>query len=99
MYKVRGLPRPRSSETDVSPTAETAGLEDSQYLTQAVLDEIGDLPLELQPKILRVIQERQFERPGGAATIHTDVRVVCATHRNLAEMIETRNSAPTSFTG
>src|ERR1700688_3387221 len=52
------------------------------------LDEIGDLPLELQPKILRVMQERQFERLGGAATIHTDVRVICATHRNLAEMIE-----------
>jgi formate hydrogenlyase transcriptional activator len=52
------------------------------------LDEIGDLPLELQPKLLRVIQERQFERLGGAATIHTDVRVICATHRNLGEMIE-----------
>src|SRR6202142_2319528 len=54
------------------------------------LDEIGDLPLELQPKILRVMQERQFERLGGAATIHTDVRVICATHRNLAEMINGR---------
>jgi formate hydrogenlyase transcriptional activator len=54
------------------------------------LDEIGDLPLELQPKILRVIQERQFERLGGAATIHTDVRVICATHRNLTEMIDGR---------
>jgi len=52
------------------------------------LDEIGDLPLELQPKLLRVIQERQFERLGGAATIHTDVRLICATHRNLSEMIE-----------
>src|SRR5579862_2843343 len=52
------------------------------------LDEIGDLPLELQPKILRVIQEKQFERLGGAATIHTDVRVICATHRNLAEMVD-----------
>jgi transcriptional regulator with GAF, ATPase, and Fis domain len=52
------------------------------------LDEIGDLPLELQPKLLRVIQERQFERLGGAATIRTDVRVVCATHQNLIEMIE-----------
>jgi formate hydrogenlyase transcriptional activator len=52
------------------------------------LDEIGDLPLELQPKILRVIQERQFERLGGGATIHTDVRLICATHRNLAAMIE-----------
>jgi formate hydrogenlyase transcriptional activator len=51
------------------------------------LDEIGDLPLELQPKILRVLQEREFERLGSSATIRTDVRVVCATHRNLSEMI------------
>src|SRR5580692_6127103 len=54
------------------------------------LDEIGDLPLELQPKLLRVIQERQFERLGGAGTIHTDVRVICATHRNLLEMVDDR---------
>ena len=55
-----------------------------------LLDEIGDLPLELQPKLLRVMQERQFERLGGAATIHTDVRVICATHRNLVEMVDER---------
>src|SRR6202795_2893107 len=54
------------------------------------LDEIGDLPLELQPKLLRVMQERQFERLGGAATIHSDVRVICATHENLVEMVEER---------
>jgi len=54
------------------------------------LDEICDLPLELQPKLLRVMQERQFERLGGAATIHADVRVICATHRNLLEMIDER---------
>jgi transcriptional regulator with GAF, ATPase, and Fis domain len=54
------------------------------------LDEIGDLPLELQPKLLRVMQEREFERLGSAATIHTDVRVICATHRNLVEMITER---------
>ncbi len=54
------------------------------------LDEIGDLPLELQPKLLRVMQERQFERLGGAATIHTDVRVICATHQNLVEMVDKR---------
>src|ERR1700675_1753826 len=54
------------------------------------LDEIGGLPLELQPKLLRVMQERQFERLGGAATIHTDVRVICATHQNLVEMVDKR---------
>jgi len=54
------------------------------------LDEVGDLPLELQPKLLRVMQEREFERLGGAATIHTDVRVICATHHNLVEMINER---------
>jgi formate hydrogenlyase transcriptional activator len=52
------------------------------------LDEIGDLPVELQPKILRVIQERQFERLGSTTTIRANVRVICATHRNLVEMIE-----------
>jgi formate hydrogenlyase transcriptional activator len=54
------------------------------------LDEIGDLPLELQPKLLRVIQERTFERLGSTATVHTDVRVICATHRNLLEMVNER---------
>ena len=54
------------------------------------LDEIGDLPLELQPKLLRIMQERQFERLGGGAAIHTDVRVICATHRNLFEMVARR---------
>jgi formate hydrogenlyase transcriptional activator len=55
-----------------------------------LLDEIGDLPLELQPKLLRVMQERQFERLGGAGPVHTDVRVICATHRNLAQMVNER---------
>jgi len=54
------------------------------------LDEIGDLPLELQPKLLRVLQEKQFERLGGVSTLQTDVRVICATHRNLVEMVEKR---------
>jgi formate hydrogenlyase transcriptional activator len=61
------------------------------------LDEIGDLPLELQPKLLRVLQERQFERLGGAAAIRTDVREICATHRNLAEMILERKFRPDLF--
>jgi PAS domain S-box-containing protein len=51
------------------------------------LDEIGDLPLELQPKILRALQEKEFERLGGTKTIPVDVRLVAATNRNLAKMV------------
>jgi Nif-specific regulatory protein len=47
------------------------------------LDEIGDLPLESQGKLLRFLQERSFERIGGRETLHADVRVICATHRDL----------------
>ncbi len=48
-----------------------------------LLDEIGDMPVTLQPKILRLLQEQTFERVGGSETIHTDVRVLAATHRDL----------------
>jgi Nif-specific regulatory protein len=52
------------------------------------LDEIGDLPITLQPKILRVLQEKEFERVGGEKTIHVDVRLVAATGRNLEDLVK-----------
>jgi two-component system NtrC family response regulator len=52
-----------------------------------MLDEIGDMPLALQAKMLRFLQERVIERVGGRSEIEVDVRVLCATHRNLAEMV------------
>ncbi|MCK5313422.1 MAG: sigma 54-interacting transcriptional regulator [Desulfobacteraceae bacterium] len=52
------------------------------------LDEIGDLPLDMQPKLLRVLEEKEFERIGGTKIIRSNFRVICATNQNLEELME-----------
>jgi formate hydrogenlyase transcriptional activator len=58
------------------------------------LDEIGEIPLELQPKLLRVLQEREFERLGGSRTLRSDARLIAATNRDLAAMAQENKFRP-----
>jgi DNA-binding NtrC family response regulator len=68
--------------------AQRKGLVEAAHEGTLFLDEIGDMPLEAQAKLLRVLQEREIMRIGGRAPVAVDVRVIAATHRDLAKMVE-----------
>lgn len=67
-----------------------AGRFEQAHQSSLLLDEIGDLPFDLQSKLLRVLQEREFQRLGGTETIRVDTRVIAATNVDLAEAVEQR---------
>ena len=75
--------------TGAGPGGKPGKLELAKHGT-VFLDEIGDLPLQMQPKLLRVIEDREFERIGGTSVIHSDFRLIAATNQNLEEMMAER---------
>jgi transcriptional regulator with PAS, ATPase and Fis domain len=77
----------RGSFTGADPRGKAGKFELANYGT-VFLDEIGDLPLEMQPKLLRVIEGKEFERVGGSTLISADFRVLSATNQNLEEMLK-----------
>jgi len=77
----------RGSFTGANPRGKPGKFELANYGT-VFLDEIGDLPLEMQPKLLRVLEGKEFERVGGSALIRADFRLLSATNQNLEEMRE-----------
>jgi formate hydrogenlyase transcriptional activator len=71
-----------------SAVAQRTGRFEAAHHGTLFLDEIGDIPPSLQPKLLRVLQEQEFERLGSTRTVHVDVRVIAATNRDLAMLVE-----------